>query len=80
MDIQLLTSFFMWCTIINGSLLLFWTVIYMSAPDLVFRTQRRWFPISQETFTIVFYSFIGLFKILFTVFNLVPFVALLIIG
>ena len=70
----------MWCTIINGSLLLFWTVIYMSAPDLVFRTQRRWFPISQETFTIVFYSFIGLFKILFTVFNLVPFVALLIIG
>jgi hypothetical protein len=34
----------------------------------------------RPTFTVVFYSFIGLFKIFFLFFNLVPYLALLIIG
>ena len=80
MDIQTLTSFFMWCTIINGALLILWSAMFMLAPDLVYRTQRRLFPISRETFDIVIYAFLGLFKIVFLVFNLVPFLALLIIG
>jgi hypothetical protein len=80
MDIQTLTNFFMWCTIINGGLLLLWTGISLLAPDLVYRTQNRWFPMPRETFTVVFYSFLGLFEIVFLVFNLVPYVALLIVG
>ncbi len=79
-DIQTLTQFFMWCTVINGGLLLFWTGISLLAPDLVYRTQNKWFPMPRETFTVVFYSFLGLFKIAFLVFSLVPYVALLIIG
>ena len=77
MDIQVLTRFFMWCTIINGALLIFWTIIFILAPDLVYRTQAKWFPIPRETFNIVMYSFIGLFKIIFLIFNLVPYVALM---
>ncbi len=80
MIIQTLTTFFMWCTIINGGLLVLWTTIYMMAPDLVYRTQSTFFPIPRETFDVVFYSFIGLFKIVFLVFVVVPYVALLIIG
>jgi hypothetical protein len=80
MDIQTITELFMWCTVINGALLLLWTTISLLAPDLVYRTQNRWFPMPRETFTVVFYSFLGLFKIVFLVFNLVPYVALLIIG
>lgn len=80
MDIQTLTPFFMWCTIINGALLALWTTMYLLAPDLVYRTQSKWFPIPRETFTLVFYSFLGLFKLAFLVFNVVPYVALLIIG
>jgi hypothetical protein len=80
MDIPTLTNFFMWCTIINGALLLLWTTISLLAPDLVYRTQNKWFPIPRETFTVVFYSFLGLFKIVFLVFNLVPYMALLIVG
>jgi hypothetical protein len=70
MDIQTLTRFLMWCTIINGGLLVLWIAAYMAVPDLVYRTQNRWFPIPRETFNVVFYSFIGLFKIVFLVFNL----------
>lgn len=80
MDIPTLQAFFMWCTIINGSLLAFWTILYLFAPDLIYRTQSKWFPLSKDTFTLVFYSFLGLFKIIFLAFNLVPYIALLIIG
>jgi len=70
----------MWCTIINGTIFLLWTTIYILAPDVVYRTQKKWFPIPRETFNIIFYSFLGLFKIVFLFFNLVPYVALLIVG
>jgi hypothetical protein len=80
MDIQTLTTFFMWCAVINGALLALWTTIFMLAPDLVYRTQSKWFTIPRETFNVVFYAFLGLFKVLFLVFNVVPYVALLIVG
>ena len=80
MDISTLTSFFMWCTIMNGALLTLWTIFLLFAPNLVYATQRRWFPIPRETFDVVIYCFIGAFKIFFLMFNLVPFIALLIVG
>jgi hypothetical protein len=80
MDIETLTRFFMWCTIINGTLLVFWIIMLISAPEMIYRTQRRWFPTQRETFNIVIYCFLGLFKIFFLIFNLVPWVALIIVG
>jgi hypothetical protein len=80
MDLQILTTFFMWCAIIDGALLTLWITMFMLAPDLVYRTQNKWFPLPRETFNVVFYSFLGLFKIVFLVFNVVPYVALLIVG
>jgi len=80
MDIQALTQFFMWCTIINGALFFLWTTMFLFFPDLVYRTQSRWFEISREQFNLIIYSFLGLFKIVFLFFNVVPYVALLIIG
>ena len=80
MDIQALTRFFMWCTIMNGGLLVLWTTMCILGPNLVYRTQNKWFPIPRETFNVVIYSFLGLFKIVFLVFNVVPYVALLIVG
>jgi len=80
MDIQALTMFFMWCTIINGGIMTLWVVFLVFAPDFVYRMHRRWFPISRESFNLIIYSFLGLFKIIFLVFNVVPYIALLIIG
>jgi hypothetical protein len=70
----------MWCTVINGGLLLLWTTMFMFAPDLVYRTQSKWIPIPREMFNVVMYSFLGLFKIVFLVFVVVPYVVLLIVG
>ena len=80
MDIQTLTSFFMWCTIINLCVYLVWVAFLIILPDFVYNIQSRFFPISRETFNTVIYSFLGVFKIFFLVFNVTPYVALLIIG
>jgi len=80
MDIQTLTMFFMWCTIINGGILVLWTMFFVFAPDLVYGIQNKWLPIPRETYNVVIYAFLGLFKVLFLIFNVVPYVALLIAG
>ena len=78
MDIQTLTTFFMWCTIINGGILILWFIFIVFAPDFIYRIQTRWFPIPRETFNVAMYTFYGLFKVLFIFLNVVPYVALLI--
>jgi hypothetical protein len=80
MPIETLTTFFMWCTIINTAILIYSTLFLWLAPGFVYRIQSKWFPISRETFNIVAYSYLGLFKLLFLVFNLVPYLALLILA
>ena len=80
MDIQTVQAFFMWCTILNGALLVLSFLICAWAGDWIYRMHGKWFPISRETFNIAFYSFLGLYKILLFVFNLIPYIALLIIG
>lgn len=79
MDINTVRTFFMWCTIINGGLLILMSLILAFAGNWVFRVQERWFPISRETFIIVIYSFLGLYKIIVISFNLVPYIALVVI-
>jgi len=38
------------------------------------------FPLPRGTYNVIIYAFLGLFKIVFLVFNVVPYVVLLIIG
>ena len=80
MDIDIIQLFFMWCTILNATLLGFSFLICAYAGDWVYKTQSKWFPISRETFNGVIYSFIGIFKMFVLFFNLVPYLALMIVG
>lgn len=80
MDIHTLTSFFMWCTIINAGFLVILALFFMTAPELVYRLQTKWFSISREHFDLVFYAFLAVYKVFFLIFNLVPWLVLLIIG
>ena len=80
MDIQTLRTFFMWCTIINGSVFLIWTIFFITTPNLIYRLQNKLFPIPRENYDIILYSFLGLFKLIFIVFNLTPYIALVIMG
>ena len=74
------TVVLMWCLIIHVGLMLFWTGAVWLAPDLVYRTQAKFVPVKRETWEIVMYSFLGLYKALVLVFVFVPWVALLIVA
>ena len=80
MDITTFRAFFMWCTILNAALILLSFVFFVFASDFIYRMHSRWFTFSRETFNVVFYSFLGFYKIIFLAFNLIPYIALLIIG
>jgi hypothetical protein len=80
MNIMMLQKFFMWCTIINGFLYILTAVISVYASDWLYGMHSRWFHLSRETFNVALYSFLGFFKIIFLIFNVVPYIVLLIVG
>ena len=80
MGIETIRAFFMWCTILNGALLVISFLICASAGDWVYQMHSKWFSISRDTFNVALYAFLGVFKTLFFVFNVIPYVALLILG
>jgi len=80
MTVETLKEFFMWCSIVNGGLLTFWALFLMFAPELVYRIQSYWFPMAREHFNMIIYGFLGLFKVFFLFFNLVPYLALVLIS
>ncbi len=79
MDIATVRAFFMWCTIINVGLLGLCSLVCIYLSDFSYQINHRIFSISRETFNVAFLTFIGLLKIFVIVFNIVPYIALLII-
>ena len=68
-------DFFMWCSIINGSLLILFFLISTFAGDWIYRMHSKLFPMPRQTFNVVIYSAIGIYKLFFIMFNLVPYIA-----
>jgi len=80
MDTQTLTSFFMWCTIINFGLLMFTFFMVTCCADWAYGMHSKMFGISRDAFNVSIYAFMGLYKVLVILFCAVPYVVLLIIG
>lgn len=79
MDIQMLTSFFMWCTILNIGFLILSFLIVVFAGDFIYKMHSKWFPMPRETFNVVLYSCLVMYKIIVFVFNVMPWAVLAII-
>lgn len=80
MSIHEIRQLLIWCTIINYGILLLWFLMFTCIGNWFYRFQNRWFPLSRETFTVVHYCGIGLYKLAIFIFNLIPLIALLILG
>ena len=74
-----LRDFFLWCAIINMGLLLWWFLIMAMARNWVYKFHSRWFPMPRETFAAIHYKGLACYKIAIFMFNVVPYVAMLII-
>ena len=80
MDIHKTTAFFLWCTIINGVLLFIGIIGVAYGPDLGNVMQSDLFSVPEMSVNLFTYQFLGLFKLIWVVFNLTPYIALRIIS
>jgi hypothetical protein len=80
MTIETLRDMLGWCAVINLGLLVWWFFFITVAHDWTYRLHRRWYKLSEEAFDAIHYAGIGLFKLGVLLFNVVPYLALRIVG
>jgi len=80
MSIETARSCFLWCTVINYGVLLLWVLIFPFAHDWHYRLTNRFFRVSVETYDLVNFGGFAIFKIAIILLNLVPYLALRIVG
>ncbi|HEY5621092.1 MAG TPA: hypothetical protein VIR77_00685 [Pontiella sp.] len=80
MDIEVLRAFFGWMTLINLAIFALSTVFCIALRRMIQCMHGRMFGLSPEAINAFLYGYIGLYKILFIVFNLVPWIGLVIMS
>jgi hypothetical protein len=72
-----LTEFFKWMTIISVSLLFLSTFLVIAFKNSIFKLHSKLFGIKKADLVITAYGYLGVFKLLIIMFNIVPYLALL---
>lgn len=80
MTVATVRSVLLWCTLINFGGLALWGVLGLLPHGWLHRLWGRWYRISPEQFDTVVFAALVLYEILIFFFNLIPYVALLIVG
>ncbi len=80
MVMQSLKEFFMWCLILNAAMLMVIFIVWISIGDFIYSMHTKLFEIDRKKFDMVFYSFIGFYKLMIFIFALVPWLALVIVS
>jgi hypothetical protein len=80
MSIELMRDVLLWCAIINYSVLLLWALLFITAHEWMHRLHGRWFRLPVERFDAIHYAGMAIYKIGILLFNLVPYIALHIVG
>ena len=79
MNLDQLTEFFKWMTIINIVLLVLSSVTTMILKNVMCKKHGKLFGIKEESVALVAYGYLGMYKVLVLVFNIVPYISLLLI-
>jgi hypothetical protein len=80
MNLHVLRGLLFWCAIINYGVLLCWFLVFWFAHDWIYRLHGQWFPMPVEQFNALHYGGMTIYKIGVLLFNVVPYVALLILA
>lgn len=79
MTLEQLTELFKWMTIINVALLILSGVLIMTLKKTVYRVHGKLFGLSEDQVAAVSYNYLGIHRLLVIVFNLVPYVSLVLV-
>ena len=80
MNMQQITDFLMWSTIINMAMLLFSFIMLMVAKDFVYKIHSKFLPMSHEYFNAMLYMVFGFYKMTIIIFFFVPWIVMKIIA
>jgi hypothetical protein len=80
MSIETARVFLLWCSVINYGILLLWALPVMFWRDGLYHLWGRWFRLSMEQFDMINICGISVYKILIILFNIVPCIALYLVG
>lgn len=80
MTVEMIRDVLAWCSVINIALLVVWFLGFSLAHDLIFKIHGKWFTLSSETFDAIHYAGMAVFKLSIILLNIVPYLALRIVG
>jgi hypothetical protein len=76
MSMTELTTFFGWCTIINFSLLIISSLMLFALQEQIATIHSKLTGIQAESLRSMYFNYLGNYKILIIVFNVVPYIVL----
>jgi hypothetical protein len=79
MNVEVIRSFLLWCTVINYAILVTWFLLLVLLHDPIQRLHGRWFHFSDSQFNALHYGAMAVYKLGILLFNLVPFAVLCIV-
>jgi len=80
MNIRKIRRFLGICTLLNYAILIFWFAVFSLSYDWLYRVHTSWFPMSKENYNVINFLAMAVYKILVLVLNLIPYIALSIVG
>lgn len=79
MTIQSAKSTLLWCIVINFAILLLWSFATFAAHDAIYGLSTHFFVVSAQTFNAVNFAGVVAYKLSVLFFNVVPYIALVIV-
>jgi hypothetical protein len=79
MDIEKLQEFFFWCVVVNTGIYALTAIAVLVLRDVICKIRRKMFGLDEETVCRSMHMYLAAYKLLITVFNFVPWIAILII-
>ena len=79
MDIEQLQGFFFWCMVVNAAIYALTAIAVLALRDLICRMHKKMFGLDEEAVSLSLHRYLAAYKLLVTVFNFAPWIAVLII-
>jgi Family of unknown function (DUF6868) len=74
--IDTLTVFFGWCSAINIGMFVFAAIILMILKEPISKLHSKLFGLNQGSLPLIYFRYLGNYKIAILMFNIVPYIAL----
>jgi len=75
-NIQIIVTFFGWCTVINSGFYIFTVVILIILKEPVKKIHSKLSGISADKLDEIYFNYLGNFKLAIIIFNITPYLAL----